>query len=142
MTLFCLCTTTKCLVPVPFFSVADPNFFHPGSASKNLSILTQEIVVHPGSDPDILPIPDPRSRGQKDTGSRILDPQHCLLYLTVTVVLMILCVTNARVCRPADWQAAEQAEPAVQQPADACGGELSCLLRALGHRPPPSCCCP
>ncbi len=28
-------------------------------------------VVHPGSDPDILPIPDPGSRGQKGTRSRI-----------------------------------------------------------------------
>jgi hypothetical protein len=28
-------------------------------------------VVHPGSDPDLLPIPDPGSRGQKGTGSRI-----------------------------------------------------------------------
>ncbi len=62
----------------------------PGSASKNLSILTQKKkngfkalenmirVVHPGSwirildpDPDFLPIPDPGSRGQKGTGSRI-----------------------------------------------------------------------
>ncbi len=34
----------------------------------------------PEPDPDFLPIPDPRSRGQKGTGSRIpdLDPQHCL----------------------------------------------------------------
>jgi hypothetical protein len=39
--------------------ISDPNFFHPGSTSKNLSILTQNIVsklsknmilvVHPGS---------------------------------------------------------------------------------------------
>jgi hypothetical protein len=28
----------------PNFSIPDPNFFHPGSASKNLSILTQRIV--------------------------------------------------------------------------------------------------
>ncbi len=40
-------------------------------------------VVHAGSrildqDPDFLPIPDPGSRGQKDTGSLIPDPdpQH------------------------------------------------------------------
>ncbi len=57
--------------------IPDPNFFHPGSASKNLSILTQKIVsklseIWPGlfiPDPDFLPIPDPGSRGQKGTGS-------------------------------------------------------------------------
>ena len=55
----------------------------PGSASKNLSILTQKIVLvskHseiwsgffiPDPDPDFLPIPDPGFRGQKGTGSRI-----------------------------------------------------------------------
>ncbi len=93
-------------VPVPFFlyrnpivgsSVADPGclsririlsipdsgseFFYPGSASKNLSILTQEIVSQrseiwsrpfiPDPDPDFLPIPDPGSRGQKGYGSRL-----------------------------------------------------------------------
>jgi hypothetical protein len=79
-------------------SVADPgfipNFFHPGSrvkkisgsgsASKNLSILTQNIVAKlseirclsririPDSDLDFYPsrIPDPGSGGQKGTGSR------------------------------------------------------------------------
>ncbi len=48
-----------------------PNFFHPGSASKNLSILTQKNcflalrnmvrVVHPHPDPDFLPSTDPGS---------------------------------------------------------------------------------
>ncbi len=63
----------------------------PGSASKNLTILTQKMVsklseIWSGmfvTDPDLifLPIPDPRSRSQKGTGSRIRDPdpQHCLL---------------------------------------------------------------
>jgi hypothetical protein len=62
------------------------------SASKNLNILTLEIVsklseiLHdPGSSSriripdagiDFLPIPDPGIRGQKGTGSRIPDPQH------------------------------------------------------------------
>jgi hypothetical protein len=58
--------------------IPDPNFFHPeyripdpgskrflepgsGFASKNLGF---------------LPIPDPRSMGQKGIGSRIPDPQH------------------------------------------------------------------
>ncbi len=37
----------------------------------------------PDSDPDFLPIPDPGSRGQKGTGSRIPDPdlQHCILHI-------------------------------------------------------------
>jgi hypothetical protein len=66
----------------------------PGSASENLSILTQingwfqcsrkydqgcspQIRI---PDPDFLPIPDPWSRSQKGTRSRILnpDPQHCV----------------------------------------------------------------
>jgi hypothetical protein len=49
-----------------------------GSASKNLSILTQKkiVSVHPGSGSRfriliLLPIPDPGTRGQKGTGSRI-----------------------------------------------------------------------
>ncbi len=59
--------------------VPDPNFFaipDPGSASKNVSILTGKMVskhleiwsrvFHPGSgDPDFLPIPDPEFRGSK-----------------------------------------------------------------------------
>ncbi len=60
------------------------SFFHSGSASKNLSILTPKnwflsswkydpgcssLIQDP--DPDFLPIPDPRSRGLKGTGSRI-----------------------------------------------------------------------
>jgi hypothetical protein len=64
------------------FSIADP-----GSASKNLSILTPKKPKKwflssrkydpscssriPDPDADFLPIPDPGSRGQKGTGSRI-----------------------------------------------------------------------
>ncbi len=63
---------------IQMFSIPDP-----GSASNNLSILTQKIrflalgnmirVVHPGSGSRILffPILDPGSRGQKGTGSWI-----------------------------------------------------------------------
>ncbi len=61
--------------------IPDPNFFHPGSASKNVSILTPKIfsklseiwswLFIPDPDPDFLPIPDPGSRDQKGTGSRI-----------------------------------------------------------------------
>ncbi len=68
---------------IRLFSIPDP-----GSASKNLSILTQTngfwalqkiwfrlFIQDPN--PDFLPIPDPGSRGQKGTGSRIPDPQYC-----------------------------------------------------------------
>jgi hypothetical protein len=43
------------------------------------------LVVHPDldPDPDFLPIPDPGSRGQKGTGSRIQDPQDWLLIFDV-----------------------------------------------------------
>jgi hypothetical protein len=67
-------TNLGCLSRIP-----DPYFFHPGSASKNLSILIQKTVSKlsevwfglfiPDPDPDFLPIPDPGSRGQKGTGS-------------------------------------------------------------------------
>jgi hypothetical protein len=72
-------------IPDPTFlsRMPDPNCFHPGSISKNLSILTQKKVLSskkydpgcssriPDPDPDFLPIPDPGFRGQKGTGSRI-----------------------------------------------------------------------
>ncbi len=69
---------------IRLFSIPDPNCFHPGAASKNLSLLTPKNGFLssrkydpgcssriPDPDPDFLPIPDPGSRGQKDTGSRI-----------------------------------------------------------------------
>ncbi len=62
---------------IRLFSIPDPNFFHPGSTKKNLSILTQKIVFKLTEiwcglfipDGDFLP--NPGSRGQKGTGSRI-----------------------------------------------------------------------
>ncbi len=63
--------------------IPDPNFSIPyfGSASKNLSILTQEMVSKlsemwfglfiPDPDPDFLPMPDPGS------GSSILNKFYC-----------------------------------------------------------------
>ena len=70
---------------IRIFSIPDP-----GSASKNLSILTQRKTKKwvlssrkydpgcssriPDKGADFLPIPDPGSRGQKGTGSRISDP--------------------------------------------------------------------
>jgi hypothetical protein len=54
---------------------------YPGSRIRTVSILDPESeFLHPGSRFRIfLPIPDPGSRGQKGTGSRIPDPdpQHC-----------------------------------------------------------------
>jgi hypothetical protein len=92
----CSVADPGCLSRIP-----DPTFFHPGSrirtvsipdpgsASKNLSILTQKKTKKwvlssrkydpgclsriPDPDADFLPIPDPGSRGQKGTGSATLD---------------------------------------------------------------------
>jgi hypothetical protein len=78
-------------IPDPRFRIRTVSIPDPGSSSKNLSILTPKKakkwflssknmirVVHPGSripdpDADFLPsrIPDPGSRGQKGTQSRI-----------------------------------------------------------------------
>ncbi len=77
-----------------------------GSASYNLSILTQKIVSKlseiwsglfipdPGSDPDFLTIPDPESRGQKSIGSRITDPQHCPYLNTKREIMFIAKCSN------------------------------------------------
>jgi hypothetical protein len=66
-------------IPYQNFSIPDPNFFHSGSASKHLSILTKKIVSQlseilsrlfiPDPDPDF--VTHPGSRCQKGTGSRI-----------------------------------------------------------------------
>ncbi len=60
--------------------IPDPNFFHPGPSSNNLSIFTQKIVYKLSEIWSGLFIPDtdPGSKGQKGTGSQISDPQHCL----------------------------------------------------------------
>jgi hypothetical protein len=64
-----------------FFSIPDPNFFHPGSASKyfnpkkwfpssrNYDTACSSRIRIPDPYPEFLPIPDP---GVKK------DPQHCL----------------------------------------------------------------
>ncbi len=83
--------------------IPDPNFFHPGSSSKTLSILTPKnvsklseiwfglFILDP--DHDFYPsrIPEPGSRGQKDTGSRISDPdtQHLTENITVPTLLRV-----------------------------------------------------
>ncbi len=73
--------------------IPDPNIFYPGSrsASKNLSIFNTKNwflcsrKYDPGCsswdripypDPGFLPIPDPGSRGQKGTGSRIRNTKY------------------------------------------------------------------
>ncbi len=93
------CCGSGMFIPNPGSPIPDPTFFHPGSriwpvsvsdpgsASKNLSILTPKKTKKwflssrkydpscsswiPDPDADFLPIPDPGSRGQKGTGSRI-----------------------------------------------------------------------
>ncbi len=64
--------------------IPDPSFFHPGSASRNLSILTQKKVSKlseiwsglfiPDPDPDFLPIPDPgvKKAPEADTDNNVL----------------------------------------------------------------------
>jgi hypothetical protein len=60
-------------------------FFHPGSASMNLSILTQKIVyklleIRSGlfiPDPDFLLIPDPEVKRAPDPGSATLIHPTC-----------------------------------------------------------------
>ncbi len=66
----------------------DPNFFHPGSTSKNLSILTQKIISKlseicsglfiQNPDPDFFTHPGSRIQGSKRR--RILDPDPHHLY--------------------------------------------------------------
>ncbi len=50
--------------------IPDPNSFHPGSRIRIKEIKYFGLFI-PDPDPDFLPIPDPGSRGQKGTGSRI-----------------------------------------------------------------------
>jgi hypothetical protein len=62
-------------IPDPNFSIPDPNFFHHGSRIriKELSILTHKMVFKLSEiiSGFFIPDPDPESRGQKGTGSRI-----------------------------------------------------------------------
>jgi hypothetical protein len=68
--------------------IPDPAFFHPGSASKNLSILTQKSGLNsrkyymgcsswiPDPDADFLPIPDPGVKRPPDPGTE----GQCCIY--------------------------------------------------------------
>jgi hypothetical protein len=85
--------------------IRDSNCFHPGSVLNNLSILTPKKwflssrKYDPGCsyrilDPDLdfLPILDPGSRDQKNTGSRIPDPDpHHSCKLIINDVEIIAC---------------------------------------------------
>jgi hypothetical protein len=81
------CCGSEMLIPDRVYSIPDPNFFipDPGSASKNISILTPKKwflnsrkydpgcssrIRIPDPDPDFLLIPDPGSRGQKGAKGR------------------------------------------------------------------------
>jgi hypothetical protein len=86
---------------IRLFSIPDPNCLHPGSSSRNLSILTPKKPkkwfliskkYDPGcssriTDPDAdflsIPDPDPGSRGLKGTQSRIRIPNtgfRCIFF--------------------------------------------------------------
>jgi hypothetical protein len=94
---------------IRLFSIPDPDCLHPGSSSKNFSILTQKKWLLsskkydlgsssriPDQDADFLPIPDPGSKGQKGTQSRIPDPdpQHWMILewaSAIEIYVRILC---------------------------------------------------
>jgi hypothetical protein len=69
----------------------DPNFFHPGSTSKNLSTFTLKLFLSSrnmirvvDADTDFLPIPDPGVIKRH----RIPNPQHCCrLRIAILIVL-------------------------------------------------------
>ncbi len=77
---------------IRFFPIPDPNFFHPGSASKNLSILTQKIVsklseIWSGlsildSNPGSWFFTHPGSRAQGSKRQWIQDPRSATLVVT------------------------------------------------------------
>jgi hypothetical protein len=86
----------ECLSRIP-----DPTFFHPRSRIRikefkyfNLKkwFLSSRkydpgcLSRIPDPDPYFLPIPDPGSRGQKGTGSRIRIRQHCITSLFFTTL--------------------------------------------------------
>jgi len=76
-----------------------PNIFHPGSASNNISILTQKIgfsaskicagLFIPNPDPIFLHVSEPGSGGQKGTRSRIR-PHNTVFVVKLTCVLICL----------------------------------------------------
>jgi hypothetical protein len=81
-----------CLSRIRIFSISDPNFFYPGSAPKNLSILNPKIVSKlsriwswlfiPDPDPYFFPIPDPGVKRHRIPDSY---PQHCGYFVKVCI---------------------------------------------------------
>ncbi len=101
MVTFCVCKivcTGSNFFPsrIQIFSIPDPNIFYPGSRilikefkyfnPKNWFLSSKKYDPGgssksriPDSDPDFLPIRILDPGGQKSTGFRIPDPQHCLV---------------------------------------------------------------
>ncbi len=83
-------------IPDPNFSIPDPwsEFFPSRIRIKEFKYLTRKIVSKfseiwselfiPDPDPDFLPIPDPGSRGQQSTGSRIRNTVNIMKIVKVT----------------------------------------------------------
>ncbi len=95
------------MYPAPVFWIRDvypgSEFFHPGYASKNLSVLTQKIVYKiswiwsglyiPDPDPGFLPITDPGSMGHKCNGFRI---RNTARYLKIKILHQ--CIDTMWIC--------------------------------------------
>jgi hypothetical protein len=79
---------------IRLFSIPDPNFFHTGSASKNLSILTQKWFLSsrkydPGCSSRIRMLTFYPSLIPGSKRHRIPDPQHCIKpVLRITDILV------------------------------------------------------
>jgi hypothetical protein len=97
----------ECLSRIQSFSIPDPIFFHPGSASKNLTIVLTPEKLFLGSrkyDPGLfIPDPDPdfyptypRFRSQESESHRIPDPdpQHWAKELIVAYVSIALLIRS------------------------------------------------
>jgi hypothetical protein len=97
-----------CVSRIRIFSILDPGseFFHPGSASNNSSILAPKNWFLSSRKYDTgcssrIRIPDPRSRGQKGSGSRIRIRNSAGIYRTSRVrriVRRCVCVAGHAVC--------------------------------------------
>ncbi len=113
------------LLSIRSFSIPDPGskrFLDPGSASasKNFSILTQKLFLssrkyYPGCssrirDHGFLPVPDPKSRGQKGTGLRIPYPGSGSVTLIMDVCFSRRCCSSTALLRSV-WSAVYSVEP-------------------------------